>query len=100
MECWKTECSSCGEKVHADKCPQVGCFDGEKYRNSLCKKCWLRMTKPNPDQERRNFYIVFRNGLRIDGLTFNESWEEFTKVLGTDNPCCVYRDHSEMRVDR
>jgi len=80
--------------VPANECPQVGHFDGEVYQNSLCKPCWS-----NSSENRRNFYIVFRNGLRIEGLTFNESWEEFTKVIGTDNPCSVFRQHEEMRVD-
>ena len=96
MECWKTECVGCGKKVHADKCPQVGNFDGEKYQNSLCKKCW---TMSNLDEERCNFYVVYRDGVVIGGLTFDESYEKFTEVLGSDNPCSVYRTHEEMRTD-
>ena len=48
---------------------------------------------------RRNYYIVYRDGLRIENLTFNESWDMFTDVLGSDNPCSVFREHEEMRVD-
>ena len=52
-----------------------------------------------PNSAKRNFYIVYRDGLRIENLTFNESYDLFTKVLGSDNPCSVYRTHDEMRVD-
>ena len=95
MECWKTECVSCGEQVYADKCPQVGCFDGEKYQNSLCKKCWL-MTK---DQNRRNFYVVYRDERVVRDLTFDESWFLFTEALQSENPCSVFRQHDELRID-
>ena len=97
MECWKTECVKCGKKVHADKCPQVGCFDGEKYQNSLCKKCWL-MTN-NYDGERRYFYVVYRDEKVVRDLTFDESWFLFTESLQSENPCSVFRQHKEERVD-
>ena len=77
-----------------NECPQVGHFDGEVYQNSLCKPCWSKS-----NQERHNFYVVYRNGLRIENLTFNESYDLFTKVLGSDNPCSVYRTHEEMRTE-
>ena len=99
MECWKTKCVSCGKEAPANECPQVGCFDGEKYQNSLCKKCWL-MTNSNPDQERRNFYIVYRDEKVVHELTFDESWFLFTEALQSENPCSVFRHHDEMRVDR
>ncbi len=52
-----------------------------------------------PNSNRRNFYIVYRDGVIIGNLTFDESYDLFTKVLGSDNPCSVYRTHDEMRVD-
>ena len=51
------------------------------------------------NSDKRNFYIVYRDGLRIENLTFNESYDLFTEVLGSDSPCSVYRKHDEMRVD-
>ena len=94
MECWKTKCVKCGKMIPANECPQVGVYDGEKYQNSLCKPCWSES-----EEEKRNFYIQYRDGLRINNLTFNESWDMFTEVLGSDNPCSVFRQHEEMRVD-
>ena len=51
------------------------------------------------NSDKRNFYIVYRDGVIIGDLTFDESYDLFTKVLGSDNPCSVYRTHDEMRVD-
>ena len=51
-------------------------------------------------EKQRNFYIVYRDEKVVRDLTFNESYEMFTKVLGSDNPCSVYRQHEEMRVDK
>ena len=51
------------------------------------------------NENRRNFYIVYRDGLIIGDLTFDESYDKFTEVLGSDNPCSVYRKHEEIRVD-
>jgi len=53
----------------------------------------------DPREDKRNFYILYRDGLRINDLTFDESWEKFTEVLGSNNPCSVFRQHEEMRVD-
>ena len=78
----------------ANECPQVGHFDGKEYQNSLCKPCW---SKSNDD--RHNFFVYFRDGKRVYGLTFDESYEMFTTALGTDNPCCVERSHQEIRVN-
>ena len=50
-------------------------------------------------ENRRNFYIVYKDGVIIGDLTFDESYEMFTEVLESDNPCSVYRKHEEMRVD-
>ena len=50
--------------------------------------------------ERRNFYIVYRDEKVVKDLTFDESWFLFTESLHTDNPCSVYRQHEEMRVDK
>ncbi len=53
----------------------------------------------NSNENRRNFYIVYRDGVIIGDLTFDESYDKFTEALGSDNPCSVYRKHEEMRVD-
>ena len=50
-------------------------------------------------ENRRNFYVVYRDERVVRNLTFDESYDMFTEVLGTDNPCSVYRAHEEMRVD-
>lgn len=50
-------------------------------------------------ENRRNFYVVYRDGRVIPSLTFDESWELFSKALDTENPCSVFRQHEEMRVD-
>ena len=50
--------------------------------------------------DRRNFYIVYKDGHRVNDLTFNESYDKFTEALGSDNVCSVYRQHEEMRVDK
>ena len=51
-----------------------------------------------PNSAKHNFYIVYRDGVIMGDLTFDESYDLFTKVLGSDNPCSVYRTHDEMRV--
>jgi len=51
------------------------------------------------NENRRNFYIVYRDGLIIGDLTFDESYDKFTEVLGSNNPCSVYRKHEELRTD-
>ena len=38
---WETKCSDCGKTVPANKCPQL-------YTVPLCKPCWLKVQKPNP----------------------------------------------------
>ena len=53
----------------------------------------------NSNENRRNFYIVYRDGVVVSDLTFDESWNMFTEVLGSDNPCSVYRKHEERRVE-
>ncbi len=51
------------------------------------------------NENRRNFYIVYTDGVIIGNLTFDESYEKFTFALGSNNPCSVFRQHDEMRVD-
>ena len=51
-------------------------------------------------ENRRNFYVVYRDERVVSDLTFNESYSMFTEVLGTDNPCSVYRHNDEERVDK
>ncbi len=53
----------------------------------------------NSNEIGNSFYIVYEDGHRIDGLSFDESYSKFTEVLGSDNACSVYRTHEEMRVD-
>ena len=50
-------------------------------------------------EKQRNFYIVYRDEKVVRDLTFNESYEMFTKVLGSDNACSVFRQHEEQRVN-
>ena len=50
-------------------------------------------------ESRRNFFIVHRNGLRVDSLTFDESWDMFCEALESDNPCSVFRENDELRID-
>ena len=50
-------------------------------------------------EERRNFYVVYEDGVIVGNLTFNESYEMFTKALGSDNACSVFRQHEEQRVN-
>ena len=54
----------------------------------------------NSSENRRNFYVVYKDGVSTGNLTFDESWNKFTEALETDNPCSVYRQHEEMRVDK
>ena len=53
----------------------------------------------NYDEERRNFYVVYRDEKIVRDLTFDESWFLFTESLERENPCSVFRQHSELRVD-
>ena len=53
----------------------------------------------NYDGERRNFHVVYRDGKVVRDLTFDESWFLFTESLESVNPCSVYRQHDELRVD-
>ena len=53
----------------------------------------------NSSENRRNFYVVYKDGVSIGNLTFDESYDRFTKALNSDNVCSVYRQHDEMRVD-
>ena len=50
-------------------------------------------------ENKRNFYVVYRDERVVRDLTFDESYGMFTEVLGTDNPCSVYRYNEEERVD-
>ncbi len=51
------------------------------------------------DEERRNFYVVYRDEKIVRDLTFDESWFLFTESLQSENPCSVFRQHDELRVD-
>ena len=53
----------------------------------------------NLNENRRNFYVVYRDERVVRDLTFDESWFLFTESLGLDNPCSVYRHNDEERVD-
>ena len=54
------------------------------------------MTNTNAD---RNFYVVYRDEKVVRDLTFDESWFLFTESLESDNPCSVFRQHDELRID-
>ena len=50
-------------------------------------------------ENRRNFYIVYKDERVVRDLSFDESWFLFTEALESDNPCSVFRQHDEMRID-
>ena len=52
----------------------------------------------NSSENKRNFYVVYRDERVVRDLTFDESWFLFTESLGLDNPCSVYRHNDEERV--
>jgi len=47
----------------------------------------------------REFYVCYLDKKVVRGLDFDESYALFTEALDSDNPCCVFRDHDEMRVE-
>jgi hypothetical protein len=50
-------------------------------------------------EDKRNFYIVYQDERVVRDLTFDESWFLFTESLESDNPCSVYREIDELRID-
>ncbi len=52
----------------------------------------------NSNANSREFYVCYLDKKVVRGLNFDESYELFTEALDSDNPCCVFRDHEELRV--
>ena len=72
-----------------------------KKTKTQSEKCATDTTSStsSSNENRRNFYVVYRDEKVVSNLTFDESWFCFTESLESDNPCSVFRHNDEVRID-
>ena len=72
-----------------------------KKTKTQSEKCATDTTNSTSglSENRRNFFVVYQDEKVVRDLTFDESWFLFTESLESDNPCSVFREHKELRID-